>query len=809
VSVDSNLKLSCYHCGEDCKDTSIQLQDKTFCCDGCKLVFEILNENELCAFYDINKNPGISQKIKVRPDKFAFLDDTSIQQKLIQFSDETQTHVTFYLPQMHCSSCLWLLENIYKINKGVVSSKVNFENKEVFIIFNNNTTSLRKVVETLTQIGYEPHISLHALDTSAVKKSDNKRIYKVGIAGFCFANVMMMSFPEYFVADGVVEANIRATLSYIIVAFSIPVLLYCADEFFILAWKGIKHKFLNIDAPIALAITITFGRSIYEIFSHTGPGYLDSMCGIVFFMLLGRILQDRTYQSISFDRDYKSFFPIAVNVIKEDKIIPTALYQLKKGDLIQIYNNELVPADGILSKGKAQIDYSFVSGESIPVSKDIGEIIYAGGKQMAGLIELLVVKDVSQSYLTNLWNKDAFQQKEDSNASFIHVIGKYFTVIVLGIATIAAAYWLYKGQYTLMWNTITTVLIVACPCALLLSATFTNGNILRILSKNKFYLRHPDVIENITKINQLVFDKTGTLTQQNKTKVSYNGQALSDIEQKNIASLLSQSTHPLSKAILDDLQINKISEVQNFKVHVGKGIEGWIDDKHYKIGAYDFVYASSELSNTGSAVHIMIDNIWIGQYKIIHNYRFGFNRLMEVLKAQYSIAVVSGDNDAEKNKLKEILGNDADLLFYQKPDDKLNYIQHLQNIQHKNVMMIGDGLNDAGALKTSNVGVAVSENSNNFSPACDAILDASQFSNLDKFIAYAKSGKKIILISFVLSIFYNVVGLFFAVQGTLSPLIAAILMPCSSITIILTTYGMSEWAAWKIGLETKYDKSHV
>lgn len=806
MSVNVTNKETCFHCGEDCTSAKIHIQDKYFCCDGCKLVYEILNENNLCTYYDLNQNPGIVQKVKIREDKFAFLEDESIQQNLIQFKDKNQTHVTFYLPQMHCSSCLWLLENIHKVNNGVITSKVNFVKKEVFLVFDNDKTSLRKVVETLAAIGYEPHISLQKLDTDKVSKTDKIKLYKVGIAGFCFANIMMMSFPEYLVASGVVEENIRQVLKYFIVTFSLPVIFFCATEFFVTAWKGIKHRFLNIDAPIALAILITFFRSLYEIFSNTGAGYLDSMSGIVFFMLVGRYLQDKTYQSISFERDYKSFFPIAVNVLKDEKAIPTQIDKIKSGDIIQIYNNELIPADCILSKGKAEIDYSFVSGESLPVLREVGEIIYAGGKQMAGALELLVVKEVSQSYLTNLWNKDVFKRKEEGSTSFIHALGKYFTFLVLGVAVIAAVYWYLQGEYKLMWNTLTTVLIVACPCALLLSSTFTNGNILRILSKNKFYLRHPDVIENISNVNHLVFDKTGTLTQQNNIKVVYKGKILEPINKLHIVSLMAQTPHPLSKAIVDFLNEKVTTAIENFKWTAGKGIEGWIDEKYYKIGSYEFIYGRQHQQDS-STVYVMVDNELMGEFNLVNSYRFGFNQLMQSLKNKFAISVISGDNAAEQSKLQDILGKEAEILFHQKPDDKLNYIQHLQQAEHKNVMMIGDGLNDAGALKQSDVGIAISENANNFSPACDGILDAAQFSNLGKFISFAKSGKKIILFSFVLSILYNIVGLYFAIQGVLSPLIAAILMPCSSITIILVTYGMSELAAWKENL-IKHDKSH-
>ena len=466
--------------------------------------------------------------------------------------------------------------------------------------------------------------------------------------------------------------------------------------------------------------------------------------------------------------------------------------------------------DGILSKGKASVDYSFVSGESLPVIKEIGEIIYAGGKQLEGLIELIVVKEVSQSYLTNLWNKDVFKNKNDKEYhSFIHVLSKYFTIIVLAIAFIAATYWFSLHQYNKMWNTLTTVLIVACPCALLLSSTFTNGNILRILSKNKFYLRHPDVIENLTKINQLVFDKTGTITEQKNLRVNFEGSVLNEEDKINIASLMSQSSHPLSKAIVDYLETDKSYEITDFKISEGSGVEGWINEKYYKLGSHGFINNKQQHADEkNSNVYVMIDGVIAGNFKIVQKYRFGLKELIDQLKTKFPVSIISGDNNSEHQYLKKVFGNEADLLFHQKPEDKFAYVNHLQYLKNKNVLFIGDGLNDAGALKCSNVGITITENANNFTPACDGILDATQFSNLYRFIQFAKAGKLIILTSFIISVFYNIFGLYFAVQGSLSPLVAAILMPCSSVSIILITYGLSELAAKKLHLN-KHDKNHI
>ncbi len=789
----------CYHCGDECPSKKITLGQKTFCCEGCKMVFEILNANQLCDYYNLNANPGIAQKIQVRADKFSFLDEDAIVQKLIHFTDGQQTHITLYLPQMHCSSCLWLLENIHRINQGINSCRVNFLKKEAFVVFNNNKTTARKVVETFTSIGYEPHISLHSLDATDNRQYNKRQLYKIGIAGFCFANIMMMSLPEYFATGHLFDKNAESIFRYVGLILSLPVLLYCAADFFVVAYQGLKKKYLNIDLPIAIAIAITFCRSLYEILINHGSGYLDSMSGIVFFMLLGRLVQQRTYRSISFDRDFTSFFPIAVNVKRNGKFAPLPINELKKDDIIQVYDHEIVPADCILSKGKASIDYSFVSGESLPVAKEVGEIIYAGGKQLGEKLELIIVKEVAQSYLTSLWNKDVFKAKKNSRP-LIDTISKYFTLVLLLLSFAAAAYWYMQQQPKLMWNALTTVLIVACPCALLLSATFTNGNMVRVLTRNKFYIRHPDVIEDLAKVNHIIFDKTGTLTQNKKVQVQYIGNVLSAANERAIAALLAQSNHPLSIAVASYFSIGETATVQHYKTHTGKGIEGWVNEQHIQLGSAAFVQLNDDAVQDGSALFVKIDGKNIGRFSIANAYRSGFRELLLSLKKRFAISVISGDNNTELKNLEQLLGSETELLFNQQPEDKLTYIKHLQTTKHANTLMIGDGLNDAAALKQSNVGIAITESRNGFTPASDCILDAAEFSKLHRFIQFAQSSKLIILSSFILSILYNIVGLYFALQGTLSPLIAAILMPISSVSIILITYGLSGLLANKYRL---------
>lgn len=777
----------CSHCGEECITSGIQSDGKSFCCEGCKLVYGIINQSGLCTYYDLNKMPGITQRVKVRKDKFAFLDDESIAARLISFRDENQTHVIFYLPQMHCSSCLYLLENLRRLNESVLSSSVNFTRKEVTVIFLHNETMLRKIAELLTAIGYEPYISLN--DLSEKRPSlDKSLLYQLGIAGFCFGNIMMLSFPEYLGVD-TSDEGLRSIFRWANLLLSLPVFFYSALPFYRSSWKSLKHRFLNIDAPIALAIIITFVRSITEVLSGTGGGYFDSMSGIVFFMLVGRVLQDRTYRQLSFERDYRSYFPIAVSVVKEEKETPTLLPEVKVNDTLLIHHEELIPADGILTRGKAFIDYSFVTGESLPVRRDIGEMVYAGGKQTGGNIEVLVVKEVTQSYLTGLWNRN--DRHEEKGQSFVHRVSKYFTIAVFAIALVTAVYWQIHDPAKI-WPAVTAIFIIACPCALLLSNSFTNGHILRILGLNRFYLRKAGIIEDISRVTHLVFDKTGTLTDPEKQNMTYEGMPLSDVQQSQVAALASCSNHPLSRAIAKYWGVPGGIAVQDFKEKPGEGTEGYINDVHVSIGAQTSDFLLSQ--KTGTVVYISIQRETVGCFRFSNYYRPFVPALLKTLRKYYPLSVISGDNASEAENLRQLAGKKSVLLFNQQPDQKLDYIKQLQQ-KGERVMMIGDGLNDAGALQQSDTGIAVSGQVNNFTPASDGIIGAENLGFLGRFIRLCRINRKIVIGSFVISIIYNIIGLYFAVQGTLSPLIAAILMPSSSLSIVLLTFGASNIAA--------------
>lgn len=786
----SNLDVEnkkCSHCGETCPDDSYVIGSKFFCCAGCKTVYELLNEKNLSNYYTIMDTPGVSFK-EIRSKRFDFLDDEEVIENLIDFRNDELTVVSFFIPQIHCSSCIWLLENLYKLNPGVNTSKVNFLKKEIEIKFFHEKITLRGLVETLSSIGYEPVIQLDSIGKKKIK-INKKLYYKIGIAGFCFGNIMLLSFPEYFSID-VHETFYRNLFGYLNLILALPVFFYSASDYFISAYKGLKGKIINIDFPLALGITILFIRSAFEILTYTGAGYFDSMTGLVFFLLIGKVFQEKTYSYLNFERSYKSYFPLAVHVKNDGKEISLLVSRLKVGDRILIRKGEIVPADSILFKGNGIIDYSFVTGESKPVQKVLGELIYAGGRQLEGVIELEVVKEVSQSYLTQLWNNDVFTKKSESEfENFTNKVGKYFTLVVLLIAALSTAYWMqYNSGIAL--NVLTAVLIVACPCALALSIPFTFGNSIRIFGRNKFYLKNISVIENLSKIKTIVFDKTGTITETGKADIKFIGPELNPFQKEIIKSLVRNSAHPLSRLIYNHIKMNKIYDVENFEELSGRGIAGSVLNNFIKLGSLNFVKENNgeeinlyDVDEYNSQVYLSINNEITGYFDIVNSYRIGFKEVAKNLAENYKTFVLSGDNENERENLKRYFGEDSKLYFRQLPSDKLNFIKRIKSSNDK-ILMLGDGLNDAGALAQSDVGIAVTENISYFSPACDAILDAQSFKKISDFLNFSRTSVKIIYLSFIISFIYNIVGLSFAIEGMLSPIVAAILMPLSSISVV-------------------------
>jgi Cu+-exporting ATPase len=782
-------KIACYHCGDECLTMSYVAEEKSFCCQGCKTVFEILSASKMGNYYSYNDHPGIT---RARTNKrFDYLNSPEIVSEIIDYTDSQVTIVTFYIPHIHCSSCLWLLEQLNKINPAIHYCRVDFLKKQLNIRFDHQQISLQQIVEILYDIGYEPVISLQDIIKKQNGLTKDNLVQKIAVAGFCFGNVMLLSFPEYFgISD--YETTFKHFFGWLNILFSLPVVFYSGQSYFVAAWQSLKKKVFGIDFPLALGIAVLFIRTTVEVITHTGAGFADTLCGLVFFLLIGKLVQKKTYHHISFERDYRSFFPVAVHIIVDDINKPIPLAQLVTGHRMLIRHNEIIPADAILLKGDALIDFSFVTGESVPVKKTLGEVIYAGGRQTGEAIELEVVKPVYQSYLTQLWNNEAFtRHKHNRMQTFNEKVSKYFTIVLLAIAFGSLAFWLPTDAKR-AFAAFTAVLIVACPCALALSTPFTMSSALSVFDRNFFYLKNVAVVEQMAAIDTIVFDKTGTITTGGNSEIKIDG-ALSSAEQQLIYSACINSTHPLSRMICHYLGVQYRLNVQRYVEVPNLGILATIQGQKLRIGSSKLVLGHKEVSTDGSKVYLMIDNQMLGCFEFSHHYREGMENI-SALSNRYQTFLLSGDQDHEREELGQFFAGANSMHFNQSPQRKLDFVQALQR-QGRQVMMLGDGLNDAGALKQSDLGIAVTDDVNNFSPGSDAILDGRSFLKLPNFLRFSKDTINIIRFSFLISLTYNFIGLSYAITGMLSPLTAAILMPVSTVTIISFTSLATHFAA--------------
>lgn len=771
------MSEACAHCGDPCPGDRYQYQELLFCCAGCQSVYRILQENGLADFYALDQSAGRSQRNNQTTD-YEWLDLPKLSDPFIRYQDGDRTIVRVELPDIHCASCLWLLERLPQLKVGIRTCQVNLAAKIATIEFIPDRISLREVAELLARIGYPPHFVVPGQEG---KRHDRRLIYRLGVAGFAFGNIMLLSFPEYFGLGGA-AGNMRDFFGYLILLLSMPVVLYSGRDFLTAAGRGLLAGKITIDVPIALGILALFGRSVYEIISATGPGYFDSLAGLVFFLLVGRWFQSYTFARLNFDRDYRDYFPNAAHRLLEDgSTEPVASSELRAGDTILVRPGGLIPADGRLREAATGgIDYSFVTGESAPQTAGAGERVYAGGRAMASALKLEITQSVAGSYLLQLWQRQA---KSTSPASVgpSDRLATYFTVAVVSIAIATFGYW-YQQDAEVAYRAATAVLIIACPCALALATPFAYGTLQRLLGQLGCYLRGAEVINRLGQVDTFVFDKTGTLVAgKDYAELTYFDTA-APVASGRLLSLARQSAHPRSQSVSVALAGRGVGAVAVGTVRetVGAGVEAVYEGHRYRIGRPDFCNLATDDGNTYGCVD---DQVVFALAPAHASLRPGIDSLLAYCAERGTVHLLSGDRRPPEGTWEHFFPLEHQL-FRASPFDKEDYVRQLRR-QGDRVLMIGDGLNDTAALRAARVGLAVNDRESGFNPACDGVISGAGMARLPEVIGWCRRIRWVLYVTYVIAILYNLVGLSFAVTGTLSPVIAAILMPLSSLSIVI------------------------
>lgn len=752
---------------------------------GCVAVYELLHGCDMQQYYQIAPHPGTPPVARETIRPYAYLDDPAIRAKLLVFDNGRLAGVMLEIPAIHCASCVWLLENLCRLEPGVTRVDVQFAQKRVHIEYATAAITLSQIVERLAALGYAPRLSLAGKEAAATSP-DRRLIMRIGVAAFCFLNVMLFSFPEYL-AGQEVPAHFRRFFSIINLLLSLPVLVYAGSDWFRLAAVALRRGLLTMDVPIAVGLLVLFARSAFDVVSHSGPGYWDSLCGFVFFLLLGQWCQQKSFARLSFERDYKAYFPLSVlrETADGEKMVP--IDALRAGDIIVVRNQELIPADSQVLNEQVAVDYSFVTGESDLQTKHAGEMALAGGKVVGHSARLRVDKEVVHSFLVSLWS---MQHKTDFR-SLADVITPLFIAVVLLLATGGAAYWgIAHGDWGKAAYVLCSVLIVACPCALAISAPFVLGTMLRMWEPDAIFVKAGSVLEKLARVNTVVFDKTGTLTRLGQTIEMVEG-GLSDRDKAMAMAVARQSMHPASVALCRYLDSQERLAVQTFAEFPGYGVSGTVAGVPVWIGRPDWVTAQSgagcvQANNAGNSrqIAVAIDSQVKAVFAMHNQFREGWRQVVAKLAQGHQLHLLSGDSEREKDVVAAAFPQQENLHFYQDPWQKTEYIQKLQAAGRR-VAMVGDGLNDAGAFRQSDVAIAVSEENGHFTPASDIIMRSSGFALLPDVFALAQSAMRIVHLNFLISFFYNLLGVTLALRGTLAPWLVAVLMPLSSISVIL------------------------
>ncbi|MCP5523441.1 MAG: heavy metal translocating P-type ATPase metal-binding domain-containing protein [Verrucomicrobiales bacterium] len=801
---EEGVGVRCFHCGTPCPKGAPAREDRTFCCHGCQTVHELLVANGLGHFYDLGTQAGLRVGERVGEGRFTYLDDAVVRERLVDFSDGHTTRVTFQIPAMHCVACVWLLENLFRLGPGIGRSQVNFPRREVTITFDETVLKLSGVVTLLHSLGYPPTLRLDAVEREGQRPSSRRLYLQVGVAGFAFGNAMLFSFPGYLGLEGAGSIGMRGFFGVLSLLLAVPVMVFSAADYWRAAWTALRRRVLTIDFPIAIGLAALFGQSAFEILTGAGEGYVDSLTGLVFFLLCGRVFQRKSYERLAFDRDYRAFFPLAVTRRQGAREEMVAVSRLAVGDRLLLRHGEIVPADARLVGGEGLMDYSFVTGEADPVEKAVGATLYAGGQQVGGAIEVETLKPVSQSYLASLWSNETFVRPRAARLDDLtNRFSRWFTLVVVGVALGAATWWGLRDA-SLALRAFTAVLIVACPCALALAAPFTFGTAQRLLGRAGIFLKRPQTIETLARVDSVVFDKTGTLTLPGRGAVKWEGRTLTATERSLAAALAGQSTHPLAVRVRRTLgRVAGDAAVAGFCDEPGGGMKGTVDGRPVVLGSARWLRRQglsldeSGASN-GSAVWLGIDGECLGAFRVTHTMRPETPEIVARLGASAELALVSGDNARERDQFVAVFGLATPMRFSQSPLDKLEFVRARQEAG-RTVMMVGDGLNDAGALRCSDVGVAVVEDLGTFSPASEMILEAGRLGRLPAVRDFARGAVRIVHVCIGVSCLYNLVGVSLAARGLLAPWICAILMPLSSVSVVALASGLTAGLARRLG----------
>ncbi len=769
--------MKCSHCGQDFDKKSMIFQaNYAFCCNGCKNVFNLINENNLEEFYknatNLNK---VDENISVDENNFFIQDEQNYKKILI------------LIDNLHCGACVWLIEKMLIKNEGVLDININYSTKRASIEYNPNLTNAKEILNTIISLGYMP-LAYNPKITSKANATYIEFYSKLIVAIACMMNIMWLSVARWAGYFSSMEQNIQDIINFAEFILCTPILFYSASSMQKSAFLAIKNRFLNMDFLIIFGSSIAYIYSIYAMFKRLPYVYFDSVAMIICFIFIGRFLEQRFKKQALENIDFLSdLVNASVNIIKGENIEKISVLDVKKGDLLRVYSGDKILIDGVLKSSSAKLNLSAITGESELIDIKKGDFIKSASEANSTSFDYEALSDFNNSYINKLANL-LNNTKKSKLEKLTNKISGYFCIAILSIAFICFLFNINDINEAIIRSV--SVLIIACPCALALSAPIANVLCIHEALKLKVLFKDANYIERLSKINVAVFDKTGVLT---KNKL-INEITLNNELKVVLKSMISKNNHYLAKLLDDFLQdILPLNEF-NYEQFNGLGCKANINNETYFLGSSEFLKIHEINSTSSGKTEIFFAN----NSGILAHFIFAntindeaWNLISYFKKNKIDIIMLSGDKlnpcqDAA-NELK------IDKFYHEcMPEQKLQIVKDLS--ENNKILMVGDGINDALALKLAHVGISFKNASDQALNSSDIVMLDSDLKSIKNAHLMAKKTYNLIKINLAISLIYNAVTIPLAFLGLINPLIASAVMSLSSICVVLNSLQIKRFA---------------
>ncbi len=782
---------------------------REFCCIGCKSVCEAIYAAGLEGFYNRTPDGEVLGPPPEIPKELSLYDIDEVQEEFVDSMEECR-EINLLVEGIHCAACVWLIENTLRQMPGVEKAEVNLTARRLKLRWNNSRVKLSSLLRHLGEVGYAAVPYDPQLVEDSLKRQNRHLLYRMAFAGFAMMNLLWISIALYSGAD---RGEFRTMFHWVGFALATPTLVYSGAPFFRSAWAGLKQMHLSMDLPISIGAAITYLYSVYVTVTGTTQGdvYYDTVVNFLFVILVGRYLEAISKrQALASTQRLLDLQPRVATVLRDGEEVLASIRSVKVGELVLVRPGDAIPVDGVVEEGESSVDESMLTGESEPVVKSGGDQVSAGTINNQGALTIRVggiLKDTTLGRIINLV-EEAQASKAPIQCMADRIV-PWFVAITLGLATITFLWWV-RSDFELALMASTAVLIITCPCAFGLATPLSIAVASGLGARNGILVKNGEVLESLSSIDHFVFDKTGTLTEgrmgvtaiHTRDQVWHSGDPIPREIMQLLESLVAverYSEHPVAAAIIECAEAAGVVvelKAGAFKYEPGMGVSAVVNGSEVLVGTADwmerykierfqgFDQVQHSLDDLGiGSLHCAVDGQEQALIAVEDALRSDAADLISELKLDgMQLTMLSGDRRHTAEALAERLGG-MEVLAEVLPEQKDQKIASLQAGDHR-VAMVGDGVNDAPAMVRSDVGIALGSGTDVSIASADIVLVGSELKDVRMASALSRRTLRTIRQNIGISILYNLIMVPLAMAALITPLVAAISMPISSLLVI-------------------------